>query len=728
MRRWRRGRRKEKARRKKKKKKKSAWEQWRALPRIGPYLRPYKKLAAMTVILTVLGSVVGLAEPWPLAMMLDSVLGSQPTPGILRPLFGANADPYELLVFIVGLGFAITVMSHGITVINEYVSVRLQENMIMNLRSDLFEHCQRLSLTFHDQTLTGKLMAKINLQASALGQVTMSFPPLAEAFLTLLGMLVIALLIDWQVTLVSLVIVPFIYYLIGLYGTRIVPQVMKAQSLEWRSLSIVYEAMAMLRVIVSFGRERYEHNRFREQGQTAVDARVRVSVKQTLFSLGVATAIGAGTALVLGFGAWHVLRGDITIGELTVLIAYITSVYQPLEQISITIGNLHQQFVFLNASLKLLDTEPEVKEDPNAIDIERFKGDVTFDKVSFSYEGRTDTLKEISFKAKAGQRIALVGPTGAGKTTLVSLLVRFYDPADGVIEIDGVDVRRLKLSCLREQIAMVLQEPLLFSGTIADNIRYGRLDATEAEIVSAAKSANCHDFISQLPEGYETELGERGAQLSIGERQRICLARAFIRDAPIVILDEPTSSIDSKTENVILDALDDLMVGRTSIMIAHRLATIRDADVILVMEDGQLVEHGSHDELVERGGLYSQLHAAQTGKRKRKVDETALGELAGSGAGTNGHPSPDGDRALPAARDGQELQDQVLESLTQALRRRVRSALQEGGNGDQERARVSALGDEGSELPDEVMESLTEAVRRRVRSALREGSGEQDKA
>jgi ABC-type multidrug transport system fused ATPase/permease subunit len=582
-------------------------------------------------MLTVVGALVGLAQPWPLALVIDDVIlgskGGPPWP--LHPLFGNNPDPYRLLAFIVGFGFLVSVMDHGVRVVSDYVNAKIEQNMVLNLRSDLFNHVTQLSLTYHDERHTGMLMSLINNQASSLGAIVMTFPPLFESFLMLIGMLVIAMLIDWQVTLVSLVCVPFLYWAIGLYGTRIVPRIQRVQSLELRSLSIVFEAMSMLRVIVSFGRRRLEHYRFTTQGKTAVDARVRLTVHQTMFSLGVATAIALGSALVLGFGAYHVLEGYITLGELTVLIAYIHSVYQPLEQISQTIGHLHQSFVYLNASMAILAEAPEVEEPADALDIGRSSGSLEFDDVSFSYKGRRDTLRNISFKCEGGSRVAIVGPTGAGKTTLINLLVRFYDPAEGVIRIDGHDTKQMKLDSLRAQLSLVLQQPLLFSGTISDNIRYGKLDATMDEIVDAAKAANCHDFISTLPEGYETILGEGGAQLSGGERQRICVARAFIRDAPILILDEPTSSIDSKTESVILDALENLMVGRTSFMIAHRLSTVRTADLILVLNHGKLVEQGTHEQLLLNKGLYYQLYEAQTGRAAAIEAQYAQNAIAG---------------------------------------------------------------------------------------------------
>ena len=607
---------------------KGAYRLWRTLPRGLPYLRPYKVLAIVSIGLTLLAAAAALAEPWPLAIVVDGVLSDGKVPGFISAIVGESKT--AVLLFAVFAMFALSVITNGITVLTDWVNARLEQNMVLDLRSDLFRHCQSLSLAFHDQRRSGEFNARINQQAAALGSIMLAFPPMLQAALTLIGMLVIALLIDWQVTLVSLVVVPFLYWSFGLYGTRIVPRLQKVQGLEFQSLSIVHEAMQMLRVIVSFGREKHEHRKFREQGEVAVDERVKVTVWQTLFSLGVTTATAAGTSLVLGFGAWHVLRGDITLGELLVLMSYIAAAYQPLEQISSTVGSLHEQFVKLNSSMELLDTEPEVIEADDAIDMGRARGAVEFEGVSFAYTGRKDTLKNISFAVEPGQRVALVGPTGAGKTTLISLLIRFYEPASGRILIDGVDTRKLTLESLRDQISVVLQEPLLFSETIRENIRYGRLDATDEEVVAAAKAANAHDFITGLPKGYDTKLGERGASLSGGERQRVCVARAFVRNAPILILDEPTSSIDSKTEGVILDALEDLMEGRTSFMIAHRLSTVRDADLIVVLDEGEVVEQGTHDELLEQDGLFKQLHTAQNVQRRRR---------RGAGANGNGKPA-----------------------------------------------------------------------------------------
>ncbi len=622
---------------------KGAWELWKALPRARPYLAPYRRTLIWVTVLTVFAALFGLAEPWPLAVILNQVLHSENPSGIIKAIYGAHPEVAVVLISMILIRFMIVVVGNGFTVLNHFLGAKTEQNMVLDLRSDLFNHAQRLSLTFHDQRQTGALMSQINTQAAAVGNIVMVIPPIAEAAVTLLGMLVIAALVDWQLALLSLIVIPFLYWSFGVYGRRIVPRIQHVQELEWRSLSIVHEAMSMLRVIVSFGREDYEHRRFKEQGKTAVDERVKLTVSQSLYTLGVQTATAAGGSLILGVGAWHVIEGKISVGELIVLLTYITSVYQPLEQISTTVGVIHEQLVQFEASLRLLDTEPEVIDRPDAIELGRAKGAVTAEGVSFSYAGRKGTLSDISFEAQPGERVAVVGQTGAGKSTLMSLLIRFYDPKAGRITIDGTDIRDARLSSLREQISVVLQEPLLFSGTIEENIRYGSLGASSADVEAASRAANAHEFITGLPNGYGTVIGERGAQLSGGERQRICVARAFLKDAPILILDEPTSSIDSRTESVILDALDDLMEGRTSFMIAHRLSTIRHVDQILVMSEGEIVERGTHDELLRDGAVYRRLYEAQTRERKRRVPARAgaNGHGAGSLAGReNGATEP----------------------------------------------------------------------------------------
>jgi ATP-binding cassette subfamily B protein/subfamily B ATP-binding cassette protein MsbA len=595
---------------------------WRYLPRVLPYVRPYRGLTAVSVLLTALTAGISLAEPWPIAIVVDSVLGNDKPPQLVSLIAGSSKT--AMLALLVFASFALTVIGNGLTVVNNYVSAKVEQRMILDFRSDIFAHVQKLSMSFHDQRRTGELMARINYEASSVGNIVMAFPPLAQSLLTLIGMFAIAFALDPVLAVVSLTIVPLVYWSLGLYGTHIVPRLRNVQSLEWQSLSIVNEAMSMLRVIVSFRREQHEHRKFRTQGEQAVDARVDLTLRQTFFSLGVNTSTALGTALVFGLGAWRVMHGELRTGELLVLMSYVGSIYKPLEAISGTFGMLNEELIKLRGSMLLLDQIPEVAERDDATTLGPLRGAVAFEQVRFNYPGRRDTLCDIDFRVEPGQRVAVVGPTGAGKTTLMSLLMRFYDVQRGRIVVDGLDVRDVTLDSLREQISVVLQEPLLFSGTIAENIRYGRLDAEADEVEEAARAANAHDFVARLAQGYETHLGERGAQLSGGERQRICVARAFLKDAPILILDEPTSSIDSRTEAVILDSLQRLMEGRTTFMIAHRLSTVRRADLIVVLEHGRIAELGTHDELLRSDGLYRVLHEAQAGEQRSDDDLVAV--------------------------------------------------------------------------------------------------------
>jgi ATP-binding cassette subfamily B protein len=601
------------------------------LPRVLKYLRPYWKLATLSVIVTVISTPVGLLSPWPMKVLVDNVLGNQPLPAILASVLGrAVENKFSLLVSAVIAGLAITVVSGGLGVIGNYVHTKFDLGMTLDFRSELFQHAQRLSMSFHDQRRSGMLIYIVNSMASAPTNLIMTLLPLADNALTLVGMFWISFHLDRQLALLSLVVVPFLYYSVGYYSSHIQTRLLQVKSMEGETLSIIHEAMSMLRVIIAFGREDHEYRRFRNQGERANDARVKLTLRQTLFSLVVNTTSAAGTALVLGFGAYHVMQGKLTVGELLVVMTYIGSVYKPLEAISGQLGSLQDQLINLQMAFGLLDTEPEIKDKPGAIGIRRVRGQVAFEGVDFNYKNRPEILKGIWFEAQAGQVVAIVGPTGAGKTTLVSLIPRFYDPNQGRILIDGIDVREMTLKSLRQQISIVLQEPLLFSGSIADNIRYGRLDASMDEVIKAAKAANAHDFIMALPNKYDTDLGERGAQLSGGERQRISVARAFLKDAPILILDEPTSSIDSKTEAIILDALDRLMIGRTTFMVAHRLSTIRNADIILVLNRGCLVERGTHEELLLAGGLYKQLYEMQTGQMRRRVQQVVRPQATGA--------------------------------------------------------------------------------------------------
>ncbi len=609
------------------------WWTWLPLLRRSlRYARPYWHLIVASLVMIGLTSALSLLAPWPLAMIVDSVLGSKHLPAPV-PHIARTWDRTTLLVALVLAGLVFTALDNAVTVLNEYVTTRLDQWMVLDLRGDLFRHVHRLSPSFYEGERTGTLMYQINGLASAVGSVIVALPPVLQSVVTLAGMFFVAYTIDPTLALLSLSVVPVIYASLGYYARRVEPRLVNARRLEGQNLAIVHEAISMLKVIVTFGREATMFARFREQGEAAVRARVDVTVRQTLFSLVVNTTTAAGSALVIGVGAWHVLHNELTVGELLVLLGYIAAIYKPLEQLSGTVSSLQEQFVGLRSVFRLLAVEPEIKDPEQPVELGRASGRLSFEHVSFAYPSRTETLVDVSFEVEPGSRVAVVGPTGAGKTTLVWLLARFYDPAGGRVLLDGIDLRRLRVRDLRSQLSIVLQEPLLFTGTIAENIRFGRLDAEHADVLDAAEAANAHDFVRQLPKGYDTVLGEGGARLSGGERQRIAVARAFLRNAPILVLDEPTSSIDSRTESIILDALERLSEGRTTFTIAHRLSTISTADRILVVDKGRLVEWGTHEELLARGGLYHQLWDVQTGGRRsawsasRRDAEAATGSV-----------------------------------------------------------------------------------------------------
>jgi len=603
----------------------------RSLRRVFPYLKPYKRLAIFLGVLILLASLTGLLTPWPLKLLVDCVFGKIPLPHWLSRLLGPTArSKVEVVIFIVAAGWLLNLLENLVSVISAYAQTKLEQSIVLDFRSDLFQHVQKLSFSFHDQAQSGMVIYQINFQGDAAAGLLMAVVPLVQSAITLVGMFYISMRIDHVLALVAMTVIPFLYYSVGYYSTHIQERLRKVKLLEGTSLAVVHESLSMLKVIVAFCREPFMFRLFRDIGERAVNARVNVTVRQTLFSLAVNMITATGTSLVLGIGAVHVLRGRLTLGDLLVLIAYIAAVYKPLEAISYTVGSLQDKFVSLRFAWEILDEEPEIRDIPDALPLKSASGHVRFENVSFSYTGRAQTLKNVSLEASPGQVIAVVGPTGAGKTTLVSLIPRFYMPSSGRVLVDGHDVAKLTLRSLREQISLVPQEPMLFGGTIAENIGYGRFDATLEEIIQAARDANAHDFISRLPEGYDTNVGEGGAKLSGGERQRICVARAFIKNAPILILDEPTSAIDSKTEAVILDALDRLMVGRTTFMIAHRLSTIHQSDLVLVMNEGTIVEQGTHQQLLAQGGLYKQLHDIQSGQRMRRTQNLPTTPLFGT--------------------------------------------------------------------------------------------------
>jgi ATP-binding cassette, subfamily B, bacterial len=433
--------------------------------------------------------------------------------------------------------------------------------------------------------------------------------PLATSIAALTVMFGWLAYLNLTIALLSLTVVPFLFLCLRYYTSTLSNREERVKELESKLLERLYETFGAIRLVKSFSREQHELNRYTESGEKTMQARIAITWQSSLFSVVVSTVTILGTALVVIVGGSFVMSRKLTIGQLLVVINYLGAVYGPLSSIAHTTGQLQGALAGARRVRAMFAMTPETDDEPNAIEATQVKGDIVFDRVRFTYPNGKEVLHDIAFEAKPGQMIALVGLTGAGKTTLVSLIPRFYNTTSGHVIIDRVDVRNYKVQSLRERIAIVLQDPVLFSGTIADNIRYGRLDATPAEIEAAARAAHAHEFIARLPKGYETAVAEAGASLSGGERQRLSIARAILKDAPILILDEPTSSLDAISEEIVFTALRRLRAGRTTIVIAHRLSTVRDADRILVLDGGRISAQGKHDDLLQSSELYRRMCA-----------------------------------------------------------------------------------------------------------------------
>jgi ATP-binding cassette subfamily B protein/subfamily B ATP-binding cassette protein MsbA len=553
---------------------------------------------------------LGVLAPWPLKLIVDNVLGKQPLPSSLdwlERLTWGDSRVALLLIIVVG-GALLTVLTQFMSMINTQVQVDTGQRMVYSLRSRLLTHLQALALRHHIVSRTADSVYRLETDAYCVHDLVMSgMLPLVTSTLTLAAMFVVLLRLDWQLALLSLTIIPLLYVCLRYYSLRMVDRAERVKELESKLVERLYEILSSIKVIKSFAREPHELQRFATSGAETMNARLRFTWQESLFTLAVTAITVGGTALVLAVGGIHVLQGSLTIGGLLVVTAYLGAVYGPLSSIAHTTGALQNAVASSRRVRKIFAETPEALDAPHAIDAAGVKGDVRFEQVSFSYDEARGILDDITFEAKPGEMVALVGLTGAGKSTLVSLLPRFFEPTAGHVLIDGVDVAKYRLRSLRERIAIVLQEPMLFGGTIADNIRYGCLHATDEEVEEAARAAHAHDFIMRLPQGYNTLVAEAGASLSGGERQRLSIARALLKNAPILILDEPTSSLDALSEEAVFRALSRLRAGRTTIVIAHRLSTIRDANRILVLHDGRIIAQGTHRDLLMSNDLYRRM-------------------------------------------------------------------------------------------------------------------------
>jgi ATP-binding cassette subfamily B protein len=552
--------------------------------------RPYWPHLLAVLFLNLLATPLTLLTPIPLKIVVDSVVGSEPLPEAVRAFLpeGMTAGT-PLLVFATGLLLAIAGLNHLRELAGSLARTYTGERLVLAFRAKLFRHAQRLSLGYHDTKGSTDSTYRIQYDAAAIEWILIDgISPFITAGLTLIGMVYVTASIDRQLALVALAIAPLLWLLSWAYGGRLRKQWGEAYNLQSSAMSVIQEVLSAVRVVKAFGQEEREHQRFLRHSNASLWARIRIALEEGRFGFLVGLTIAAGTAAVLFIGTTHVQSGALTLGGLLMVMTYLAQLYGPLETLSSMTAHMQGSLVSAERAFSLLDESPDVVEKRNAVRIQRSTGAVAFDNVSFGYQKDRDVLANVSFQIEPATRVGLTGMTGAGKTTLVSLLTRFYDPTAGKILLDGVDLRDYNLADLRNQFAIVLQEPVLFSTTIAENIAYARPDASEEEIIAAAKAANADDFIRRLPQGYGALVGERGMRLSGGERQRISLARAFLRDSPILILDEPTSSVDIKTEALIIEATERLMRGRTTFVITHRRTLLKYCDRELVIENGRL--------------------------------------------------------------------------------------------------------------------------------------------
>ena len=576
--------------------------------RILQYYRPFWPQTAVGLFLSLIGIGLNLLKPWPFKIIVDEILPNPKLALVNHPTFGSVAD--LVLILCVAL-IAIQLLWGIANWITNYLFVKIGLQALLKLRTDLYSYLQSLSLKYHDARRSSDSSFRVAYDSQSIQTIyNKGFTGIFGSTITLVGTFAIMLRMDWQLALLSVAGVPLLLGTIYFFAHRIRRESTFIQEQESAVLAQAQEGLSSIRMVHAFGREEWEVRQFHQQAQQSLQANLRLTLTNVNSALVISTLMVFGTAAMYYVGTLHVLAGTLTLGSLLVFSAYLLMLYQPLESLTYTAWAMEGATAGAKRCFEVLDREDDVKDAPNAIAIMETKGAIALRNVSFAYAQDRDVLHDIDLQIPSNQIIALVGGTGAGKSTLLSLVPRFYDPTSGVVTLDGRDLRIVTKKSLRANIAIVLQDTLLFSTTVRENIAYGRPGATGEEIVDAAKRAQADDFIRQLPEGYESSVGERGGHLSVGQRQRIGIARAFLKDAPILLLDEPTSALDPTTEAAIMETIKELMRGRTTLIATHRLATIHRVDQIVVLDRGRVVEQGRGEELVAHGGVYAKLYAS----------------------------------------------------------------------------------------------------------------------
>lgn len=584
------------------------------------YALPHWKCLAYIAGLMFLSVGLEALVPWPLKVLVDSVLQGDPLPEKLRWLeeLPAAGSPLGLVAWLAGATVLVYLLNQTSYTIRTYLEAGVGVRMAMDLGADLFDRLQRLSLRYHGRQMTGDLLRRVTHDTGCVKQLVLGvLLPLLHALASLVTLFFIMWNMDPPLAIMAMIVAPPLGLLIKLFARPMAERTYDQQQMEGQMMALAEQTLSALPAVQAFGREDYEESRFRQMSFRTLQAYLRAVASQLQFKVGVGGVLAVGTAVIMGIGGIHVVRESLSVGGLLVFLSYLASLYGPMTTLAYLTSGFAAAAGGARRVLEVMGQEEEIKDMPGCSPLPATGGkgrEVRFERVTAGYEKDRPILKEVSFETFPGQTVAVVGATGAGKSTLVSLIPRLLDPWEGRVTIDGVDIRQVSLESLRSQVAMVLQDPFLLPLSVAENISYGRPGASPQQVMEAAAAAGAHEFIQRLPQGYETVIGEGGASLSGGERQRISIARALLKDAPILIMDEPTSSLDAGTEATLVEALETLMAGRTTFIIAHRLSTVRRADRIVVLDEGRVVEIGTHEELLAKNGLYRRFYDLQFGK------------------------------------------------------------------------------------------------------------------